>query len=432
MLQEILGFSRHQLENGLKVLILEDHTLPILSYQVHFAVGSRHERPGITGISHLFEHMMFRGSKRLGPEEFSRIIQANGGNLNAFTTLDHTTYFENLPAGKLELAVSLEAERLSNLLLTEENLETEREVVRSERKMRVVNSPFGLLIEKLYALAYERHPYRWPIIGWDQDIRRLTISDCKEYYRRGYAPNNAVVVVVGDVREEEVLKLISKYYGHLPSQPPPEDTPLEEPPQRGEKRAVFKKVAQLEAFFAGFHVPGIAHQDVYPLLALAHILSEGKSSRFWRRFVKGGEAVEVKAKVDPLPFWPKDPALLIVYGIASPGTDLEGLEERVWEEIERVKDQGVSDEETSKAKKGLRSSFISGLETAFFRGLLGGIYEIKAGGFERAHGILEGFDGITPEEIRRVARTYLREENRTVVVLRPVSPEENEVLGPVE
>src|SRR5208337_4717407 len=174
-----LAFQRDQLTNGLKILTLEDPSHPIVSYQVHFATGSRNERPGITGISHLFEHMMFRGSKELGPEEFSRIIQANGGTLNAFTTTDNTSYYENLPEDRLELAARLEADRLENLRLTRENLETEREVVRSERKLRSVNSPFGLLIEQLYALAYEQHPYRWPVVGWDFDLKNLNLEDCR-------------------------------------------------------------------------------------------------------------------------------------------------------------------------------------------------------------------------------------------------------------
>ena len=193
----------------------------MISFQVHFAAGSRYERPGITGITHLFEHMMFKGTREVGPEEFSRIIQANGGTLNAFTTTDNTSYFENLPADRLELAVRLEADRLENLRLTRENLETEREVVRSERKLRSVNSPFGLLIEQLFALGYEQHPYRWPVIGWDSDLKTLTLEDCQEYYRTHYAPNNAVVLIVGDVQAEKAFQTVERYYGPIPSQPQP-------------------------------------------------------------------------------------------------------------------------------------------------------------------------------------------------------------------
>src|SRR4030043_497110 len=176
-LSVVLEFADHRRANGLRVLAGESRSLPAVSYQVHFAAGSRYEKPGITGITHLFEHMMFKGTEKVGPEEFSRVIQANGGTLNAFTTTDNTSYYENLPAGRFELAVQLEADRLENLRLTQETLEPEREVVRSERKLRSVNSPFGLLIEQLFALAYEQHPYRWPVIGWDHDLRTLTLAD---------------------------------------------------------------------------------------------------------------------------------------------------------------------------------------------------------------------------------------------------------------
>lgn len=426
-----LDFHRDHLANGLKILTLEDHSDPIVSYQVHFATGSRNERPGVTGMSHLFEHMMFRGSKELGPEEFARIIQANGGTLNAFTTLDNTTYFENLPADKLELAIRLEAERLEYLRLTQENLDTEREVVRSERKLRVVNSPFGLLIEQLFALAFEQHPYQWPVIGWDRDLRRLTLDDCLEYYQRGYAPNNAVMVIIGDFQRDEALSLVKKYYGHFKPEAPLEQVPAQERPQRGERRCIYKKVSQLEAFFAGFHVPGIKDTDIFPLLALSHILSYGRSSRFYQRFVKPGKAVEAKVEGEAPPFWPMDPGLLQVYAIAAPGVKIGDLEEEMWEAIEEIK-EGEFNQELAKAKRGLKASFIMGLQSSFFRGLAGGLYEIKAGGWEMVNNLLRRYEGVTMQDVQRVARQYLNEDNRTVVTLKPITPEENELLGPME
>ena len=427
-----LEFQRHQLANGLRVLTLEDHSHPIISYQVHFATGSRNERPGITGISHLFEHMMFRGSEKLAPEEFARTIQANGGTLNAFTTTDNTTYFENLPADKLELAISLEAERLENLQLNQHTLDTEREVVRSERKLRTVNSPFGLLIEQLFALAFDQHPYQWPVIGWDYDLRRLTLDDCQEYYRRGYAPNNAVVVIAGDFRREAALSLVEKYYGHLKVQPPLETVTAQERPQRGERRSLYKKVSQLEAFFAGFHVPSINDLDVFPLLVLSYILSHGKSSRFYLRFVKTGKAVEATMEAEPPPFWTMDPGLLQVYAIAAPGVPIGGLEEEMWKAIEEVKYGACDEEELAKAKRGLETSFIMGLQTIFFKGLAGGLYEIKGGDWGMVNTVLDGYRRMTREDVQRVAQGYLSEDNRTVVTLKPITPEENERLGIME
>jgi zinc protease len=427
-----LAFQRDQLTNGLKILTLEDPSHPIVSYQVHFATGSRNERPGITGISHLFEHMMFRGSKELGPEEFSRIIQANGGTLNAFTTNDNTSYFENLPADKLELAVRLEAERLENLRLNQESLDTEREVVRSERKLRTANSPFGLLIEQLFAIAFDQHPYQWPVIGWDHDLQGLTLEDCLAYYRRGYAPNNAVVVIAGACKREETLDMVEKYYGHLKPQAPVQGPSSQERPQRGERRAFYKKVSQVEAFFAGFHCPGIVAPDVFPLLALGHILSHGKSSRFYLRFVKTGKAVEAQVDVDPPPFWSMDPGLLQVYAIAAPGVPIGDLEKEVWEAVEEIKDGRFDEAELDKAKRGLIASFIMGLQSVFFKGLAGGLYEMKAGACGEVNTVLDRLEGITVDDVKQVGQRYLAEDNRTVVTLKPITPEENERLEPVE
>ncbi len=425
-------FKEHSLTNGLRVLTGEVHTLPIVSYQVHFAAGSRYERPGITGMTHLFEHMMFKGTKEVGPEEFSRIIQANGGTLNAFTTTDNTSYYENLPADKLELAIRLEADRLENLQLTEETLEPEREVVRSERKLRSVNSPFGLVIEQLFALAYEQHPYRWPVVGWDADLKNLTLEDCREYYRIHYAPNNAVAVVVGDMDPEQVLATIQRYYGHLHAEPPPRLTITPEKPQRGEKRAIFKKVSQVAAFFAGFHVPGITHPDLFPLFVLCAVLSGGRSSRFYEQFEKPGKAVEARAEVGSPPFFTMDPGLLQIYAIASPSVPLSTLEAEVWREVETLQKEPLSAEELGNVKKYARSSLLWSWQTLFFRGLLAGLYQVRAGSLELLHSILPSLEGVSAEDVLRVAGKYLRPENRTVVTLQPVPQREHEDLGEME
>jgi len=425
-------FSEHRLSNGLRILIGEVHALPMITYQVHFAAGSRYERPGITGITHLFEHMMFKGTHQVGPEEFSRIIQANGGTLNAFTTTDNTSYYENLPEDRLELAARLEADRLENLRLTRENLETEREVVRSERKLRSVNSPFGLLIEQLYALAYEQHPYRWPVVGWDYDLKNLTLEDCREYYRTHYAPNNAVVTIVGDIQTDEAFKTVEKYYGHIPSQPQPPLTITPEKLQRGEKRAVFKKVSQVAAFFAAFHVPGISHPDLIPLQILCVALSVGRSSRFFEKFEKPGKAVEAQAEVGYPPFLSMDPGLLQIYAIAAPSIPVDTLEKEVWEEVENLRQQLLSGEEMEKIKKQARAYFLQGLQTLFFKGLLAGLYQVRAGDFRLIYTLLDRYETVTAEEVLRVALKYLRPENRTVIILQPVTQKEHEDLGEVE
>jgi zinc protease len=431
-LQGFPDYIRHVLPNGLQVLAARVEGLPLLSYQVHVAAGSRVERPGITGISHLFEHMMFKGTPTVGPEEFSRIIQANGGVLNAFTTTDHTTYYENLPADRLELAVRLEADRLANLVLSEENLEPEREVVRSERKLRSVNSPFGLLIEKLFALAYEVHPYRFPVIGWDGDLRSLTLEDCRNYYRDFYAPNQAVVVVIGEVEIDRALQWVEQYYGPIPAQSPPRLTIPQEPVQRGEKRAIFKKVSQVAAFFAGFHIPAIHHKDLIPLHLLCVILSGGRSSRFYEKFEKPGIAIEARAEMGAPPFFSMDPGLLQIYALAAPSIPVDRLEKEIWEEVDRLRERGPTPQELEKAKKKIRSALLRSAQTLFFKGLLAGIYQIRAGDFRRFYSLLDQYEAVPQAEILHVAQRYLTADNRTVVTLEPVSPQKHEELGELE
>lgn len=430
-MKELLDFRRYCLGNGLRVLILEDRTLPIVSFQVHFAAGSRYELPGITGISHLFEHMMFRGTSKLGPEEFSKIIQSKGGIVNAFTTYDHTTYWENIPSKELDLVVELEAHRLKELRITEENLATELEVVRSERKMRIANTPYGAALEELFSLAYLRHPYRWPVIGWDQDLRRLTVKDCLEYFRRRYAPSRAVIVVAGDVDPERTVNLIERHYADLTPFDSEEEFIEVEPPQRGKRMAIFKKRVELGAFFWAFHVPGIESDDVYPLLLLNYILSVGKTSRFWKRFIKNGSLTELKAQVEPLPFWPKDPALFIIYGIASPGGLLSKIERQVWKEVQSLKDT-LSNDEVKKAQKLYLNSLWTHMESIFFRALMGGIYEVKTGDFKKAWEIEEKIDNLSKEDIIRVLERYFQEDNCTRLVVKPITIEEEEKFGLIE
>lgn len=425
-------FREHTLSNGLQVLALSQTNLPIVSFQVHFAAGSRNERPGITGISHLFEHMMFRGSKELGPEEFSRIIQANGGSTNAFTTTDTTSYYENLPAEKLELAMHLEAERLENLRISEESLATEREVVRSERRYRSVNSPFGLAMEQLFAAAFQIHPYRWPVVGWDQDLKNLTLEDCLEYYRIHYAPNNAVIVMVGDLEPDRAFSLVEKHFGHLPSQPPPAPVLAREIPQRGERRIVYKKVAQTPALFAGFHIPGITEPDVFPLLVLGAVLSHGKSSRFYQKFVKTGRAVEADVDLGPPPFFTMDPGLLVITVVASPTEDMNALERDLWREIDRIREHRVDGAELEKGKKKLRSSYLMSLQTHFYKGIVAGLYRIRAGDHRWINRIEPSYQAVTAEDVSAVADRYLNADNRTVVHLVPVSPGEGEKWGEYE
>ncbi len=426
-----IAVHEYRFDNGLKLLVLPNGSLPIASFQVHYGVGSRNERQGITGISHLFEHMMFRGSKELGPEEFARIIQAKGGEVNAFTTQDSTSYFENIPADQLELVVRLEADRLKNLDLTPESFASEREVVRSERKLRSVDSPFGLPLELLFATAYTQHSYQWPVIGWDSDLVAMTHADCLDYYRTYYNPANMVVVVAGAVDPEQAKDLVQKYFGDIPSQGPPPPVHTVEPPQRGERRAIFKKVSQVEAFLAGFHVPALANPDIYPVMLLAAALGMGKASRCYQKLVRPGRAIEVDIDLSPPPFTTQDPGLLIVLGVVPPGQPVAALEAAVWEEIAAVQTKGLEEAELARVKKLLRSQTVRVLANNFYRGLLAGLLYLKTGRFDGINDLLANYEQVTLEQVQTAAQKYLTADNRTVVVVQPVSPEENEALGPV-
>jgi zinc protease len=419
------------LDNGLNLFVLPDHRLPIISLQMHYKVGSRHELPGITGISHLFEHLMFRGTETLGPEEFSRILQAKGGEINAFTTRDHTSYFENLPAEHLELGLQLEADRLLHLKLDDDTFQSERQVVISERKLRSVDSPFGLVEEQLFATAYTQHPYSWPVVGWDQDLHRLTLEDCLAYYRSHYHPGKITVVIAGDVETERARELVDHYFGPIPTPSAAPEPRVTEPPQRGERRAVLKKVSQVEALLAGFHIVGLDHPDLYPLSLLAIILSGGKASRFHQEFVRLGKAIALEVELAPLPFSAQDPDLLVITAVATPGRPLVELEQELWAALDRLLQDGVSPGELARAKKLMRSQAVRSLAHNFFRGLLVGLFHLKTGNASLANQILSSVEAVSAEDILRVARTYLREDNRTVVVLKPVTPEESEVLGPL-
>jgi len=281
----LLDIEEHRLDNGLRVLMLEDHSAPVVSYQVWFDVGSRNERPGITGLSHMLEHMMFRGSAKYGPEEHGDIVKAHGGSLNAFTSEDMTVYFENISSDQLELVIHLEAERLANLRLTEETFQPERSVVAEERLVGNDNNVFGAAWERAQAASYIAHPYGWSVVGWMSDIQGYTVDDLQAYYETYYAPDNATAVLVGDFDPERALVLFEKYYGGIPAGGPRPEVRTVEPPQQGERRTTFKRVAQLPFLFATYHIPEAAHADFAALEVAQKILSDGETSRIYKRCV---------------------------------------------------------------------------------------------------------------------------------------------------
>ena len=418
-----LGFGQEMrvtetiLPNGLKVLLKEEHKSPVVTFQVWYRVGARNERLGKTGMSHLLEHMMFKGSKKYGPKQFSQVVQRNGGNDNAFTSKDYTAYFENLAADRLEIAMDLESDRMQNLLLDPKEFLSERDVVKEERRMRYEDDPTQTMVEQMMATAFSAHPYQWPVIGWMADIGNITREDMEKHYRTYYAPNNATVVVVGDFDSKKTLALVDKYFGSIPRGPEVPKVGAVEPKQLGEKRVKVKQEAELPAIYAGYKVPNLTSADSHALNVLQGILSSGKSSRLYRSLVydkqialyAGGDYDDVST----------DPNLFYVYAGIMPGKSEDEVERALYVEIDRMKNEPVSDEELQKAKNQAEAGFIMSQDSMFYQAMLLGQYETVAN-WKLLGAYLDGIRAVKKEDIERVARQYFTEDNRTVGILVPV------------
>jgi zinc protease len=412
--------EKYTLDNGMTVLISEDHSAPVVTYQVWRKVGSKNERPGITGISHLCEHMMFKGSKNIGPEEHSKVIQANGGVDNAGTSFDYTMYWERIASDKLELAINLEAERQKYLNPIQETFSSEREVVKEERRMAVDNSPYGLLFEQLLNTSFVAHPYHWHVIGFMSDIDNITLDDLKEHYRVYYAPNNATVVVAGDVNPKEVMKLIHKYYDDVPSQPPPPKVGTVEPEQRGERIAYVHKIGQMPAFIVGYHIPEFDNPDMYPLRVAAQILFNGQSSRLYQKMVyQDQSALAVAGDCFTL----QDPGLFFSFAVMQPGHTAEEGEKTLFEQIDKIKNEPVDPKELQKAKNQLEAEFVFGLQSVSDKGEQIGYYQTMLGDYTPLFGEAKKYQAVTTEDVMRVAKKYLDSNNRNVAILVPEMPE---------
>ncbi len=409
------------LPNGLKVILLENHKAPLVTFQVWYRVGSRNEPWGKTGLSHVLEHMMFKGTEKTGPEEFSRIIQENGGNLNAFTSYDYTAYFENLSSGRIGVAIDLEADRMQNLVLRDEDFRTERMVVMEERRLRTEDNPQAVLIEQVMATAFQIHPYRWPIIGWMEDLARLTLGDLKEYYRTYYNPANAFLIVAGDFKKEELLPKIERAFGPIPKGGIPDQEKTKETPQIGERRIFVKKEAQLPFLVMGYHVPNLLHPDSYVLEVIATLLSEGKSSRLYQNLVREKRLV-LSADSD-YSLLSRDPRLFYLSADLLPGKEVADVEKALDQEIERLQRESVGGQELEKTKNQLEASFIFGQDSIFNQAMLLARHEITLN-WKAVDDYLPSIRKVTPEDIERVAKKYLIPDNRTVGILIPLPPKD--------
>jgi len=405
------------LPNGLKVLLKEEHKAPVVTFQVWYKVGSRNEKLGTTGMSHLLEHMMFKGTKKYGPKTFSQTVQRNGGNDNAFTGKDYTAYFETFAADRIAISLDLESDRMQNLLIDPKEFEPERKVVMEERRMRTDDDPTSTMVEEMTAAAFIAHPYEWPVIGWMADIGNITRDDLYNHYRTYYAPNNATLVVVGDFNSGSLLTQIEKFFGKIPRGAAVPRVAAIEPKQIGERRIIVKKEAELPAVFSGYHTPDIKHPDSYALEVLQGILSSGKSSRLYKSLVYEKQlALYAGGDYDNIA---NDPNLFYVYAGVMPGKSTDEVEKALYAEIEKFKTAPVSDEELQKAKNQIEAGFIMGQDSVFYQAMLLGQFETVAN-WKLLEKYVDSIRAVTREDIQRVAKLYFTEDNRTVGILVPI------------
>ena len=413
------------LPNGLKVILLENHKAPLITFQVWYRVGSRNEAWGKTGLSHVLEHMMFKGTEKVGPEEFSRIIQENGGNLNAFTSYDNTAYFENLSSDRIQVAIDLESDRMQNLVLRQEDFQTERMVVVEERRLRTEDNPQAFLMEQMMATAFQIQPYHWPIIGWMEDLSRLTLEDLKSYYRTYYNPVNAFLVVVGDFKKDELLPKIEKAFGSYARGVAPDQEKVKDPPQVGERRISVKKEAQLPFLVMGYHVPNLRDPDSYVLEVIATILSGGKSSRFYQSLVREKRLV-LSADADHS-LLSRDPSLFYISADLLPGKEVAEVEKALDQEVERLQKEPVGEKELEKAKNQLEAAFIYGQDSVYYQAMLLAQHEISLD-WRAIDNYLPSIRKVSAEDIQRVVKKYLVPDNRTIGILVPQPPKETKPM----
>ncbi|MBS1790703.1 MAG: insulinase family protein [Acidobacteria bacterium] len=406
----------HTLKNGMKIIVEEDHSIPNVALYIFYRIGSRNERPGTTGLSHFFEHMMFNGAKKYGLKQFDRTMEAAGGSNNAYTSNDLTVYQDWFPRSALDLIFDLEADRIRDLSFDPKVVESERGVVASERRSSVDNSNFGILSEQLYAAAYTAHPYQWPVVGWMVDIENWKMEDLKRHFEMGYSPSNATMVVSGDITMEEIQKLAEKYIEPIPAHAPPAKVTTQEPEQLGERRVTVRKFAQLPILMMGYHVPAVSDPDYYPLQVLQTILFSGQSSRMYQRLVdKDQLALFVSGGTRPT----FDPALFTVNSQPKAGVEPERVEKAIYEEFDKIKTSAVTDRELEKAKNILLANFYRQMKTISGKANTLGSYEVFFGDYRKLFTAADDYRKVTKADVQRVAQKYFTEKNRTVATLIP-------------
>ncbi|RJQ22390.1 MAG: insulinase family protein [Nitrospiraceae bacterium] len=406
------------LPNGLKVFVLKDPNAPVAVFQIWYNAGSIHEQVGKTGLSHLLEHMMFKGTPEYGPKVFSKIISRAGGIDNAGTSRDYVFYHQKLAPDKIHLSIELEADRMRNLIVDTKETLAERDVVMEERRMRYDDDPQRLVYEEVQSAAFKNIPYRWPVIGWMEDLRKITRDDLYDYYRRHYVPNNAMIIVAGNIDVNSVVEKIRSEFGDIPAGAEIRNPDIEEPEQRGERRVFVKKEAELPYVLSAYKAPNIlTSEDCYALEVLASVLSGGKSSRMYRSLIDEKRiALSAEASYSSLE---KYPSLFYLDATALPGKSIDEVEKALYEEVEKIKKEAPDEREVRKAKNQIEAGFIMGQDSIFFQAEVIASFEML-GGWKLKDKYFAGIRNVTPHDVQSVARKYLVEDRRTVGTLMPL------------
>ncbi len=411
-----LPVEKYVLKNGLTVLLHRDATTPLVSYHTWYRVGSRNERPGITGSAHMLEHMMFKGAKKYSNKDFDKILHANGITNNAFTTYDITGFYESLPKDKLELIMDMEKDRLSSLLLRAEDLQSEKSVVAEERRWRVDNNPQSLLREQTMEIMFKGHPYRWPVIGYMKDIDTYTIAPMREFYDKYYGPNNAVLVIAGDIDIENTKKLVQKYYADLPVRELPKEPTFTIKPLKEKHNIKLFKDVQVPSLMISYASVPDQHPDAYPLEVLSQVIANGASSRISKELVYNKQWATGTGSYQ----WSlKEAGIWGLFVSLKPGSKDNEIISVIDREIFRVRHQLITERELKRAQNQFMSSFVDGLSTVDSKARALASAEIVSGDYKTLFTDLEKYQKVTIEDVRRVAEKYLNPQGRVIAWLKP-------------
>ena len=403
------------LNNGMKFLVAEDNSIPNANMYLFYKVGSRNEHPGITGLSHFFEHMMFNGAKKYGPKMFDQTMEFNGGANNAYTTQNVTVYTDWFPVNSMETIFDLESDRIASLNIDSKMVESERGVVLSERSTGLENSPWNMLSDALNASAFQEHPYHWTVIGYETDIKNWTKEDLEKYFKTYYAPNNCVVVISGNVKVDEVKRMAEKYMAKIPANTPPKPVHLVEPPQTGERRVSIQKEVPSPYLMIGYHTPEATNKDYYSLSILNAVLSSGNSSRLYSELIDKKQLANMVGSDFSESF---DPNLFNIYAIAAKGVKEVDIESAIYAEIDKIKKDGITENELQKIKNQKLVEFYAQIETINGKSNNIGTYELFFGDYRKMFDAPAEYSKVSIEDVKRVASQYFNKSNRTVGILK--------------